>query len=85
MEDLVKTFFHDKVFFSAEQMQVELKLENGEERLGCENLADEESNVEGRDQTSRLRTSSLQIYRDSFPVLHLFPSLLRGATHRLAT
>ena len=48
MEDLVKTYFHDKVFFSAEQMQVELKLENWKERLVCENLADEQSKVEGK-------------------------------------
>ena len=81
----MKTFFDDEVVFSAEQMQVELKLENWKERLGCENLADEESEVDGKDQISRLRTSSLQNYRDRVPVLHLFPSLLRGATHRLAT
>lgn len=48
MEDLVKTYFHEKVFFSAQQMQVELKLENWKERLVCENLADEESKVEGK-------------------------------------
>jgi hypothetical protein len=48
MEDLVKTYFHEKVFFSAQQMQVELKLENWKERLVSENLADEESKVEGK-------------------------------------
>lgn len=48
MEDLVKTHFHEKVFFSAEEMQVELKLENWREKLESENLANEESKVEGK-------------------------------------
>lgn len=36
------------MFFSAEEMQVELKLENWREKLEIENLANEESKVEGK-------------------------------------
>ena len=45
VENLVKKHFHEEVFFSAEEMQVELKLENWREKLESENLANEESKV----------------------------------------
>lgn len=48
MEDLVKTHFHEKVCFSGEEMQVELKLENWREKLESGNLANEESKVEAK-------------------------------------
>ena len=44
----MKEHFHEKVFFSGEKMQVEIKLENWRDELESENLADEEPKVEGK-------------------------------------
>ena len=44
----VKFCHYEKVCFSGEEMQVELKLENWREKLQSENLANEESKLEGK-------------------------------------
>lgn len=48
VESLVKTHFHEKVFFSSEKMQLEIKMENWKEKLESGNLANEGSKVEGK-------------------------------------